>query len=999
MTYQITLTANKDTLTADLVDTLPLGLTYVNGSVSGGASYDSGQILFNGPVTPGSPIIITYQTTVNHDVTPGSVLYNTALATGAEQSIEAGVAVAIPDNSAVHTLVLINAFVDNDLAQHGLEVLNSAEMSAHNPNAVVLMLLDGPEADDAYLYQLDPDQNPACPNYTNPTCGGRYVLGQNMWSWGDNVASPYSLAEFLRGGVRAYPNAQQVVVSLVGHGGGWSPQVLAGQPGSGRKASEDPLGGFGWDKNPGSSLSTPALAQALRWSLPALQETGKTKYGLLYLDACLMAAAEVAYEVRDSVEYVLASESWSWTTRSYQYHIADIDGVRGPREIGQHWLKNEAHNLRRDDYPFTFSLIDTSEMDALLGAENDLAAALITALPTKKAQIETAFKDSDCFDSNQNGMIEHDDTLGWADNYCDLATFAQQLKKEFYNHNTVKNAAQAVIEAVNRAVVSEDHHNSTPWNYSDQLWVWGKLGGLHKYLPLLEDDWKRHYYTGSHLQAPADGQWDEFLTSYWDNIDPPAIPTCPPDCELPPAPLPIAPIEAHAQAIQNKIFIEWQDDIAAVDKYQLYRQKDGGSFSQIASIDKQEYKDSHVTKNHEYCYQIKAINDANSVIGVSNISCIHFGLTLWIPDQTVLSGATDIVVPVNLANADALCIGAMVITIEYDPNIVTANGRIDPTIYTHKYNFAAVNTSGKIMINIDGNCHPIHGSGSLFHIGFDVTGDQDEMSYLDFIRGLSGTVIYDDADLINPVALELKNGSLTIGSSYKRGDVNGDGVINPADARLAQKIASHKIIPSPQQRNACDVTGNGECDSADATIIRCYALTQDWNKCGGKDDPLSQLANTIVNGDSANTVSNEPVQVTVSEVSGAPGETITVPIDITNPSGFAGADFNFTYDPAKMTATGASLTAFTSQFQIESNTSEAGVLYVSISSNTAIDTEGSIIELEFTIISQATPVMLTEIDFNDTAGRDFETSDLQQSIVINNPTGDETTIFLPLITR
>ena len=400
VTYQIVLTTTDQALPVMLTDTLPAGLTYVNGSLTDGATFENGQIRYDGGVAPGTPLVIEYQAQVDN-IAGGSILYNLALVTSGEIYLEAGATLAVASDFN-QTLLLIYANGDNNLSDYMLDLINRAEKGAGNPNVVTLLLLDGPHHGDAYLYRLQEDFDGSCPNYANPTCDGRYQLGQDWWTWQENIGSPYSLANFLIGAQRAYPNARQLLLSMVGHGGGWAPTVLDGQPDTpGHGSQPGGPGGLLWDDHPGMSLSTAEFGQALRW---AKEATGR-KIDLLYLDACLMAMSEVAYEVHDSVDYLLASENWGWTSFAYDEHLTVIDGSITADEVGEAWLAHEADILRPDDYPFTYSLVDLSQMNALRTAMDALASAMINLLPTDKDKIDAAFAASACFDSNADGYI------------------------------------------------------------------------------------------------------------------------------------------------------------------------------------------------------------------------------------------------------------------------------------------------------------------------------------------------------------------------------------------------------------------------------------------------------------------------------------------------------------------------------------------------------------------------------------------------------------------
>jgi len=195
-------------------------------------------------------------------------------------------------------LVLIYAVLDNNLGESWTRLVNNIEAgSAEGMN--VRLLVDGPSDEgDVYIYDMEQDNDPYCPSLLNPTCNGRYIEGENFWIFStEDTANPTSLYQFLTDAHNAYPNATQTIVSLVGHGSGWSANVLPGQPRT-WKDQNDTLGGMLWDDHPqageanSNSLSTLALGSALEWATAA---SGK-RIDLLYLDGCSMGMAEVAYD-------------------------------------------------------------------------------------------------------------------------------------------------------------------------------------------------------------------------------------------------------------------------------------------------------------------------------------------------------------------------------------------------------------------------------------------------------------------------------------------------------------------------------------------------------------------------------------------------------------------------------------------------------------------------------------------------------------------------------
>lgn len=441
----------------------------------------------------------------------------------------------------VSNLVLLYINGDNDLADEIRDLPTKAQLGAANADAVILMVLDGPKEDDSALYLLNQSDLGSCDFFTDPTCHGHYIDGYNMHRFPEDLGNGNNLAQFIQESIQTYPQAKRVILSLVGHGGGWSPNLLAGQPKE-HVGQPDELGGLLWDDHtgpslPGDSLSTIELGAALRTAYNATHR----KIDLLYLDACLMGMWEVAYEIRDSVNYLLASESWSWTTFVYDQHLRDLHTTQAVNQVGQAWLQEEAAILQADGYPYTYSLIDLNQMEVLTQAINTFATVLISVTSTDKAKIENAFQMTDCFDNNADSEIDrlsdHKDSTKPGDNYCDLESFTRQITATFESNSAVFNAALAVQAALKQAVQTQDYKSGVPARYSPNPWIWKHLGGLSIYLPLnrAKDDWKRRFY--HQMQSSRDSLWDDFITAYWSSTNPPSVPDCAAPCSLPRGPL------------------------------------------------------------------------------------------------------------------------------------------------------------------------------------------------------------------------------------------------------------------------------------------------------------------------------------------------------------------------------------------------------------------------------------------------------------------------------
>ena len=424
-------------------------------------------------------------------------------------------------------LVLIYAVLDNNLDGGWGRLVNNIEKGVRDDANIRLMVdaqgmdkdSEGNDIVNAFVYEPRRDENSRCPNSQDRTCG--YSDGVNVWRFDtENTAHPASLYKFIGDSLLAYPNPEQLIVVLVGHGSGWGANVLPAQPSIWR--DQDFAGGLLWDDTPDTpddpntsqiegivslSLSSQSLGEALQW---AGAEVGRP-IDLLYLDACDMAMAEVAYEVRGSVNHLLASPNIAWASFNYDNLLPEVKDGRSGREIGEIWLAAEADKLTANPgHPHTFTLLDLDKMEPVMAAATGLADALRTDMAAARPSIISAHAAADRFDSDFDGAL---DTL---DSYTDLLHFAENLQNDAMANADIRAAAQQVVTAVSETVVATDFKGGTPWSHPTQVWNWQRFGGLSVYLPISQDEARRSlFYNDENLAWAADTSWDEFLAAFW----------------------------------------------------------------------------------------------------------------------------------------------------------------------------------------------------------------------------------------------------------------------------------------------------------------------------------------------------------------------------------------------------------------------------------------------------------------------------------------------------
>jgi len=73
--------------------------------------------------------------------------------------------------------------------------------------------------------------------------------------------------------------------------------------------------------------------------------------------------------------------------------------------------------------------------------------------------------------------------------------------------------------------------------------------------------------------------------------------------------------------------------------------------------------------------------------------------------------------------------------------------------------------------------------------------------------------------LIGVAVFSLVSGAAFGVAAVKKGDVNGDGRIDKADAQLVMRMMLHSGSVSPSMKAAADVNGDGVVDIRDARIL------------------------------------------------------------------------------------------------------------------------------------------------------------------------------------
>jgi hypothetical protein len=245
-----------------------------------------------------------------------------------------------------------------------------------------------------------------------------------------NMSAPSTLTDFIKWGVQKYP-AENYYLVISDHGNGWQGAV-----------EDDSQNGW---------ATLPDLHKGID---DAQQATG-VKMSIVGFDACLMASAEVAEELKNNADYLVVSQqtegAYGWPYSQIlnpqmlenlqKSHILKLD--MSPQDVAVASVKQSS--TIQDVLP-TMSAIDTSKVSALTTAVDQLGGAIA------KSSIDGS--------TLQNISDQTQDFTG----YKDLVDFTQRLTADpsVASDADVQSAAANVQAAVKDAVLAEEHSDDYP---------------------------------------------------------------------------------------------------------------------------------------------------------------------------------------------------------------------------------------------------------------------------------------------------------------------------------------------------------------------------------------------------------------------------------------------------------------------------------------------------------------------------------------------------------
>lgn len=322
----------------------------------------------------------------------------------------------------------------SDLAKRSFKSIQK-EGSDENVNMVALLAIKDEHALMGKVIDRDSDELKNV-NATNKIFPGAEDLGLVY------MDSAVPLIRFISWGMKEYP-AKHYALVMWDHGGGFTGSM-----------SDDDSGGM---------LSNAALGNSLK----LIEDVTGNHIDLINFNACLMAQAEVAYELNGKADYLVASEEveaalmlpgHSGTTPQRKV-IADLKkgikerGEITPEELAKLYVFESKNQFGSSLFTSTQSAIDLRKIPELKDCADNLAMLLLQEIdkdPSVIDDIRKIIKETQLF--NSGGFSEP------YKDYRDLGNFAKNLMNEpRFKGTCIFEAAEKLLLSVKNSVIAEEH--------------------------------------------------------------------------------------------------------------------------------------------------------------------------------------------------------------------------------------------------------------------------------------------------------------------------------------------------------------------------------------------------------------------------------------------------------------------------------------------------------------------------------------------------------------
>jgi hypothetical protein len=358
-------------------------------------------------------------------------------------------------------MVYVNA--KNNLEKYGLRDLNEMEKIGSTDQvkvAVELGRIKGYDSSDGdwlgqrrYIIQKDSDMS----KITSPVL--QDIPKADMGDW-------KHLVEFVAWAKQNAP-AKRYMLVVWNHGSGWD-----------KKRSQVVINGISYDDETGNHMTTQDMASAL---------SAMGKVEVYASDACLMQMAEVAYQIKDHADYIVASEETE-PADGYTY-----DTLLGPLVAKPGMSAQELAKLTADSYTAhyasinqgaTQSSVKASALAKLLGMVSAWTDAVVAA--NESAVVKSARAAAQKFYYSNNKDLLHFVRLVNAGSQ-DAAVKAKGAELERFIKDEVISANAVTGSKYKDAYGLAVYIPSGYYNANYDSLAWAKDGGWAKFAKWIKD--------------------------------------------------------------------------------------------------------------------------------------------------------------------------------------------------------------------------------------------------------------------------------------------------------------------------------------------------------------------------------------------------------------------------------------------------------------------------------------------------------------------------------
>lgn len=382
------------------------------------------------------------------------------------------VGVTPPNANIPEWTVMVYLDADNNLESAGIDDINEMEMVGSTPEVNIVVQFDRipysvlAANNEGYLDDIsNNDWTTTRRYYITQDFDSFQINSQLISDLGElNMGDPQTLIDFASWAVANYP-AKKYLLVIWNHGGGFRSTSL----------TKD----IAWDDTSGGDRIT---MPELEYALSAISIQAGKNIDIVGMDACLMAMTEVAYQIKDYVDILVASEEnvpndgWPYDTILDQLVV---NPTTSPEQLATDIVDKYIYSY--PSYDVTQSAIDLSHMDTLATQLSNLALAIMSDTLTPKNIYINASYSSQYYD-------DYD--------FIDLYDFSNQLLA-YSNSLEVKNIALSIQQTLNYAVIKSEYNGGSV----------SSSKGLSIYFPYYSYD---YYYNNTNFSQ--DTLWDEMLS-------------------------------------------------------------------------------------------------------------------------------------------------------------------------------------------------------------------------------------------------------------------------------------------------------------------------------------------------------------------------------------------------------------------------------------------------------------------------------------------------------